>query len=168
MKILTQWAPSHTAVRSRARVRQPDQSSVSLLSRCSALLWVTEASAASQIPNDGGCSWDATTWLILCRVFYVLCFSPLFLSSPSANCHAISWPPFELAVATRAEKKESQAQRLSCMFLYLVLCWSFQFFPFVCCPPPLTPLTPSFTQLFSVSSLWQVSVNKLEDWNNVN
>lgn len=136
VKILTQWAPSHTAVRSRARVRQPDQSSVSLLSRCSALLWVTEASAASQIPNDGGCSWDATTWLILCRVFYVLCFSPLFLSSPSANCHAISRPPFELAVAARAEKKNHELKDWVACFCILSSAGLFYFFPFVCCPPP--------------------------------
>lgn len=161
VKILTQWAPSHTAVRSRARVRQPDQSSVSLLSWCSALLWVTEASAASQIPNDGGCSRDATTWLILCRVRYVLfLFFPLRSSSqvPRSPRHNLTSTLWISRVAAPATKKIWWAQRRSCVFPHPLLGgtrWSFLFFPcplpFVCCPLPSIPPASIVFCLFPVA-----------------
>lgn len=67
---------TRTAVRSLTGVRQPDQSSVSLLSWYSALLWVTETSTASQIPNDGWC-----TEMLPLRSFSAI----FFLSSLSSS-----------------------------------------------------------------------------------
>lgn len=68
---------THTVVRSLTRVWQPDQSSVSLLSWYAVLLWVTETSTASLIPNDGWCTEMLPLCLFYSIVFYTL--SPLVL-----------------------------------------------------------------------------------------
>lgn len=68
---------THTVVRSLTRVWQPDQSSVSLLSWYAVLLWVTETSTASLIPNDGWCTKMLPLCLFCLIVFYTI--SPLVL-----------------------------------------------------------------------------------------
>lgn len=85
---------THTAVRSLTGVRQPDQSSVSLLSWYSALLWVTETSTASRIPNDGWC-----TEMLPLRSFSAIFFSlfSFFLTSPALR-ETISHLPFVLVL----------------------------------------------------------------------
>lgn len=63
---------THTAVRSLTGVWQPDQSSVSLISWYAVLLWVTETSTASWIPNDGWC-----TEMLPLGLFHFIIFSSL-------------------------------------------------------------------------------------------
>lgn len=83
---------THAAVRSLTGVRQPDQSSVSLLSWYS-LLWVTETSTASRIPNDGWC-----TEMLPLRSFSAIFFLFSFFPTSPALRETISHLPFVLVL----------------------------------------------------------------------
>lgn len=123
---------THTAVRSLTRVRQPDQSSVSLLSWYSALLWVTETSTASRIPNDGWC-----TEMLPLRSFSAIFFSSL-LFLPHKSCSLRDNLTSSLCISLAgAQLKFAVLKTKLCVstpFPCLCPLVFFRLLPFVCCP----------------------------------